>query len=114
MQFIIQAIEYVLGKFVALAEYLGSLVVAVFVALWDLIKDAFAWAFEQVLDLVISILSVFDFSGLSAHAGAWAGLPSMAIEALQAVGITTALGLIVSAIGIRLFLQLIPFTRLGS
>ncbi|NBD21954.1 DUF2523 domain-containing protein [Aquabacterium fontiphilum] len=114
MQFIIDAIGYVLSKFVALADYIGALVVAAFVAIWHVLTDIVCWAFDQLLSLAVSILSAFDFSALSSQAGAWAGLPASLIEVLQAIGLTTCLGLIVSAITIRVLLQLIPFTRLGS
>jgi hypothetical protein len=51
---------------------------------------------------------------LSQHVGDWALLPAGMIEVLQAIGLSTAMGIIVTAIIIRVTLQLIPFTRLGS
>jgi hypothetical protein len=111
---IIQALAYVLGKFVALAKWIGDLAVAVFKAAWDFATDCVCWAFEQVMGLVTHILSAFDFTGLASVAGSWAGLPAGVIEVLAAVGVPTAVGMIVTALGIRLLLQLVPFTRLGS
>lgn len=111
---IVAGIEYVLGKFVALAKYFGDLVVAVFKAFWDLLTDAFCWVFDQILGVAIVALSAFDFSALSAQVGSWASLPSGLLEVLSAIGLSSAVGLIVSALAIRVLLQLIPFTRLGS
>lgn len=111
---IVAALQYVLGKFVALAQYIGDLVKAVFVAFWDMGTDGFCWVFDQCLGIAVSALSVFDFSGLTSQAGAWAGLPAQLLEVLSAIGLSTAVGMIVTALGIRLMLQLIPFTRLGS
>jgi hypothetical protein len=114
MQAIVTAIGFLLGKIVAAVRWIGELFVAVFVALWELITDGFCWVFEQILDIAIVAMNAFDFSGLSSYVGAWAGLPGGVIEVLAALGVSTAIGLIITAIGIRLLLQLIPFTRLGS
>lgn len=114
MQAIVQAIQFVLGKIVAALVWIGELFVKVFVALWHMLTDLFVWAFDGAMGIAVAALNAFDFSGLSANLGAWAGLPAQVIEVLSAIGITTALGLIVSALTIRLGLQLIPFTRLGS
>lgn len=78
-----------------------------------MIKDAFAWLVEQVLDVVISAVSAIDVSGLEGVEG-WGSLPSEIINVLGLLGIGAASGVIVATIGIRLVLQLVPFTRLGS
>lgn len=114
MQAIITAIGYVLGKIVASVKWIGDLFVKVFESLWLILQDVVCWAFESILELVAAILGTFDFSALTAQAGAWAGLPASTLEVLAAIGLSQALGLVITAIGIRLMLQLIPFTRLGS
>lgn len=111
---IVAGLQFLLGKIVALARYIGDLVKAVFVSLWDMLTDAVSWVFDQFLGIAVSALSVFDFSALTAQVGAWAGLPAQLLEVLSAIGLSTAVGMIVTALGIRLMLQLIPFTRLGS
>jgi hypothetical protein len=114
MQTIVNAIALVLSKIVASLRWIGELFAKVFQALWDLFQDGVCWTFDGFLSLSINILSAFDFSGLTAYAGQWAGLPSGTIEVLGAVGISQASGIVITAIGIRLMLQLVPFTRLGS
>ena len=111
---IIQALAYVLQKFVELAAWIGSLVRAVFVAGWDIMRDGACWVFGETMDIAISALNAFDFSALSSWAGAWAGLPANVIEVMAAIGVTTAFGIVATAIVIRMGLQLIPFVRLGS
>lgn len=114
MQAIVNALGMLLAKLVAAVRWIGELFVKVFEALWDLARDAFCWAFESILQLVASILGGFDFSALSGAVGAWAGLPASVLEVLSAIGLSQALGLVLTACGIRLMLQLVPFTRLGS
>lgn len=114
MQVLANVLGWILDKISAVWLKLTQLAVAAFLAIWDLLQDLFCWVIDSCLGLVISVISVFDFSGLTVALGAWASLPVITIEVLEAVGLTTAFGLVVTAIGIRIVLQLIPFTRLGS
>ena len=114
MQAIITAISFILDKIIASVKWIGDLFVEVFKAGWHLLTDVVCWGFESLLRLVVSILGGFDFSGLASYAGGWAGLPGQVLEVLGAIGISQAVGIIVTAIGIRIMLQLVPFTRLGS
>jgi len=107
-------ISAILGKFVALAQWFGQLMVAVFQAAWDFIRDAFCWPFEQVMDIAVAAISAIDLSGINAYANTWGTLPAELINVLGLLGVGEASVIIVTAIGIRLVLQLIPFTRLGS
>lgn len=111
---IVTALGFILDKIVNALKWFGELAVKVFEAAWLFAQDVICWAFESVLKLVAVILSGFDFSALTSQAGAWAGLPAGTLEVLAAIGISPAIGLILSAISIRLLLQLVPFTRLGS
>ena len=103
-----------LSKIAAVVTWFGDLFKAVFEAAWDFIRDAACWPFEQLLDLVLSALSALDLTGITASAGAWGSLPAEVINILGLLGIGTASAIIVSAIAVRLALQLIPFVRLGS
>lgn len=103
-----------LAKIAAWAEWWGQLFVAVFVALWDFIRDAACWPFEQVMDVVLSAVNAVDTNGLTGNLGAWGTLPGDVLNILGLLGVGTAVTIIASAIGIRLALQLIPFVRLGS
>lgn len=107
------AFSMLLAKIAAALAWIGDLFKAVFVALWDLLSDAASWVFDQVLGVAVSAVSAVDTSGLSAAVG-WGSLPAEVINILALLGVAQAVAIIVAAIGIRLVLQLIPFTRLGS
>lgn len=103
------------AKISAVVAWVGQLWSSAFVALWDLVKDAFSFVFDQVLGVAVAALSGIDVSamnGLSAQG--WGALPAELINILGLIGVGTAISIITAAIGIRLLLQLIPFVRLGS
>lgn len=105
----------ILAKINAVIEWFANIFVAVFVAIWDVIKDAFSWLFESFLDIVVSAVQSIDtgpFQGLSAQG--WGAIPGELLNILQLLGVGTAISIIAAAIAIRLGLQLIPFVRLGS
>lgn len=114
MQAIANAIGYVLGKIVAALAWLGELVVKAFEALWWVVTDLVCWGFDGFLGVAVGATSALDVSGLTAWSSAWGSLPAGVVEVLSAIGLSAAMGIVVTAIGIRLVLQLIPFVRLGS
>lgn len=95
-------------------DWVGRATKGAFDDLWELLGDAVAFVFEKIMDIAITASNALDLSALAPVATAWTGLPPEAVEVLGAIGITQALSLIVAAIGVRIALQLIPFTRLGS
>ncbi|RYH30234.1 MAG: DUF2523 domain-containing protein [Alcaligenaceae bacterium] len=97
----------------AIISWFSDLFVAVFVSIWDLIKDAFSWLFDQCLSVAVSAIQAIDVSALS-NVNAWGSLPADVINILGLLGVGTAVAIILGAISIRFVLQLIPFTRLGS
>lgn len=104
----------VIAKIAAALDWIGSLAVMAFQALWDLVRDAACWPFEQLMDVVVMAVAAVDLSGLNGYSTAWGSLPAEIINVLGLLGVGEASVIIVTAIGIRLVLQLIPFTRLGS
>lgn len=104
-----------IAKIVGAITWVGSLFVAVFVALWDIFKDIFSWLFEQILTIAVSAVSAVDVSGMQGLSGqGWGALPAEVLNILQLIGVGSAIGIISSAIAVRFALQLIPFVRLGS
>jgi len=114
VQAIVTALTFILNKIISAVKWIGDLFVDVFVAAWQMLTDLFCWAFESILRLVVTIVGGVDFSGLVNAAGSWAALPPEVTATLSAVGISQAMGIIISACAVRITLQLIPFTRLGS
>lgn len=102
-----------LKKLTDILKWISDLFIAVFVALFDLVKDGFSWLFEQMLEIVIDALEGIDVSGISA-AGGWGDLPAEVLNILALLGVAQAVSIIIASIGIRLVLQIIPFVRLGS
>lgn len=102
------------AKLAAIVQWFGKLAVAVFKAAWDFIRDAVCWPFEQIMDVVITAVSALDMSQLQTYSSSWSTLPGELVNILGLLGVGQAAAIIVAAIGIRLVLQLIPFTRLGS
>lgn len=108
------AFTLLFAKISAVVAWIGNLWVAVFAALWDWIRDAACWPFEQALEIAASAIEAIDLSGLQSYTGSWGSLPGEIINILGLLGVGTCSAIIVAAIGVRLVLQLIPFTRLGS
>lgn len=103
------------AKIAAVVQWVGKLFVAVFVAIWDVLRDLFAWGFDQAMSVAVAAVNSLDTSALSsAAAGGWGSVPAEVSNILSLLGVGTAITIITAAIGIRLVLQLIPFTRLGS
>jgi hypothetical protein len=102
------------AKVAAVIQWISDLWVAIFVAAWDLVKDAFAWLFEQVLKVAVSAIGAIDTSAIDGYAGQVGALPAELLNILGLLGVGSAINIITAAIVIRMVLQLIPFVRLGS
>lgn len=107
-------IDWLKARIVEVVLWFWTLAVEVFRAAWDMVTDVLAWAVEQTLEVVVSLLGALDLSALQTHAAAWGSLPADVLNVMGLLGVGSAAGIIVAAVGIRLVLQLIPFTRLGS
>lgn len=102
------------AKIAAVVAWLGALAVAVFTAASDLIKDMFSWAFEEILKVVVLALGAIDLGPLTSAIQSAGSLPGDVLNILGLLGVGSAIAVITAAIVVRITLQLIPFTRLGS
>ena len=84
-----------------------------FLTLWDLSKEVFFFIFDSVLELVVHILVLLDFD-ISFLDPCQSGITAEIANILGLIGLGEAFAIIISAITIRILLQLVPFTRLGS
>ena len=95
----------------ALKDFFYSLVLSI----QAMLKDLFLWIFEQILTLVLHALnglgSLFTALDFTQYISA---IPDGTRNVMALCGIDIITSMIVSAIIIRLMLQLIPFVRLGS
>lgn len=92
-----------------LLELVGELVDAMF----SVIKNAFIWAWDGILGVVVSAVNSLSFS-IPSVSSFWVQVPADVINILSLVGFAEAMAIIASAILVRLGMQLIPFVRLGS
>ncbi|HCZ9551257.1 TPA: DUF2523 domain-containing protein [Vibrio alginolyticus] len=85
------------------------------VSLFNMLKDLFFWAVEQVMEMVNMLLSgVFALFAPVDMSQYMTSIPPTVSWVMAAVGLPQCLSIILAAITVRIMLQLIPFTRLGS
>lgn len=92
-------------------QFLWSIVLSV----QAILKDLFTWLFEQILTLSQYALSGMDSYFVALDITQYlSNIPSGLQWFMSSIGIPQSLSMIMTAVTIRLLLQLIPFTRLGS
>lgn len=103
--------DIIFDLFKSITEFLKSLVLTFF----DMCKDLFYFMFDALLSLMTSLLNGLGslFTSLN-FTNSLDGLPSDVLNIMGLVGLGQCMGFIVTALIIRITLQLIPFTRLGS
>lgn len=104
-----------LAKITAFASWLITLVVAMFAAWWLLGTDLGAWLFEQVLDIAISALNSIEWNSEVFNPGSYiSALPDEVSNMMALLRLGECVAIIGAAVVVRITMQLIPFTRLGS
>ncbi len=96
-------------------ETLVNAIYNVYVSIRNVLFDIPPWILDQVLSiasaLLGSVLAILEPIDISQYLSS---LPSEVSWTLSMIGIPQCLAIISTAIVVRLLLQLIPFTRLGS
>lgn len=83
--------------------------------IFELFKDALLIIFDMFLALSVVLLNGIGSTLNSIEVTQYFQmLPPEVQGVMAAIGLGEALGMIITALGIRILLQLIPFTRLGS
>lgn len=108
------AFSTLFAKIAAVVQWFAQLFIGVFQSLWDLLTDIPCLLLEQVLDIVVSAVSAFNFDGVTGSLGAFSELPAEMVNILGLLGFAEAMGIVATALTIRILMQLVPFTRLGS
>lgn len=101
----------------AFAEWIVALVVALCSTIIDMFEDLGCWFMDEALHLVQYLLGLFSFDSIAPDgyvSAAFAALPLQVLNAFYLIGLPQALAMILAASFIRIMLQLVPFTRLGS
>ncbi|MCX2759899.1 DUF2523 family protein [Vibrio sp. Sgm 22] len=103
--------DWIVTLFNKLIEFLYKLILS----LVDMLKDMVFWIVEQFMSAVNSGLSWAVNAFQPVDIGQYLqSIPPNVAWVMGAVGLPQCLSLIISAIALRMILQLIPFTRLGS
>lgn len=83
--------------------------------IFDAFKDLFYFIFEILLDFGIGLLDLFsDALAIMDPIQYLSMIPADVKNIMGLCGMGEAMAMVMTAIGIRLLLQLIPFVRLGS
>ena len=84
-------------------------------SLFDMFKDFFIWIMESLLDVAIVMLDGVGalMNGLDV-AQYFSALPPETSYMLSQVGLSQAMGMVITSISVRFILQTIPFVRWGS
>lgn len=109
------AVTAILSKIVGFAAWLGLLAVAMFAAFWLLGTDLGAWIFEQVLTIAIAALDSIPWNAEVFNPGSYiSALPPEVTNIMGLLRLGECVAIIAAAVILKIILQLIPFTRLGS
>jgi len=84
-------------------------------SLMDMLKDIFIWCLEQLMNIGKLLLDGVGamMSGLDI-ASYFSQIPPETAYFLNLLGVSQAMGMIVTCLSIRFLLQIIPFVRWGS
>lgn len=104
-------LDWLASRFNDIIDFFWRLVLSVF----DMLKDLFYFIIDALLSVGVGILDGLGvlMSGLDI-APFITALPPETLSIMTQIGISQALGMIVTCLGIRFILQMIPFVRWGS
>lgn len=107
-------LNYILAKIHAIWQWVSTLVVEMFKAVWYMIMDFVIWTLDQMYGLAIMAINEIDPGSIPDISAYWAQLPTGMLDMLAVIGFGEALAIVFAALVIRFIIQLIPFIRLGS
>lgn len=101
----------VLGWLNYLLDSAKNIIYAVFLSLFDLFMDFVFYIWDSILSfgeyIIASVTSLLpDMSGVTSQ---WSHLPANALALLAYCSVDTAIGILISALIVRLILNFIPF-----
>jgi hypothetical protein len=86
---------------------------SIMLSLLDGLKDLFFWLFDTLMDLILLLMSGLGELMTAIDVVQYmTALPSETQYILSAIGVGQAMGIIASAITIRMTMNLIPFVRI--
>lgn len=108
-------INYIRDFFFDIFKAFTDFFKAMLLTIFDMLKDLVFFIFDIFLGFIVGLFSAFSsmFNNVT-FSNAFNGLPPEVLNILGLLGFGECIGLIVSSLIIRITLQMIPFTRLGS
>lgn len=104
-----------LSKLSSIVAWFAALAIAVFAALWLLGTDLGSWIFDQVLQIATSVLNSISINqSLFDPSPYLSALPDPIVNMIGLLHLGDCLAIIAGAVILKITLQLVPFTRLGS
>ncbi len=117
MAAIANGLQFILNKIIAFAQWFLDVFLQVFVDFWEIFTDVFVWVFDQILGVVVAIVSTLDtlpgFSTVNTATSWFSQIPPEMLNILGLIGAGDALAIIAAALMIRFALGLIPLVRVG-
>lgn len=106
---------WIAGWLGGLLQWVVDLFEGMFEGVWLMLKDFVIFIIETLLNLVVVAVGSFSLDFSAFNPGTYiSGLPSEVTNILGLVGIPEAVAMIITALGIRFLLGLIPFVRVGG
>lgn len=107
--------QWLADLIVGAVDWFLSLVIAIFELLSVIVIDMVCYVLDGVGSFIIWALNWLDVEQITNYTQTmWSNVPPELLTMAVAMGFTEAGKIIAAAVGFRIFLQLIPFTRLGS
>lgn len=101
-----------LAKITGFASWVLEVVTQLFLDVWAMLQDLIIWVFDVFMELAVSAIGALP--SVPGIGSIWSGAPGEILNILGLIGFGQALAIIGAALLVRMGLQLIPFTRLGS
>jgi hypothetical protein len=107
--------DWLAGEYGGIWDKFKAIIDKLFDEVEEMFKDMLIYVVDTFLDLTTTILETIaiDFSVFDPSTY-FSAMPAEVSQVIGIIRIPEAIGIIVAAIAIKMLLQLIPFTRLGS
>jgi len=104
-------LDWLANTYNAFIDFLWQLILSIF----DMLKDLFIFVIESLMDIGLLFLdgvgALMDGLNIAQY---WAFLPAETAHTMSLIGLSEAMGMIVTCLTVRFLLQTIPFVRWGS
>lgn len=115
MDAIVTAINNLIDWFSALPEWFFQLLKNLLLSLFDMLFDLVCYVFDELFKAIVLLVQLIPMPDVSFNANQYlAGAPIEFLSMMVAIRMPEAFAIIVTALGIRFALGLIPLIRVGG